>query len=419
MTYSEQILQKIEAGKLDQIQELIDQAVQKDSKEYLLALINQLFYLGFLEEAKKIIQKLQQQGDHDLQYNLTLAEIAIEDGDLDQALDYLAMIPKDDDNYVASLVITADIYQVLGIPEVSIQKLKEAIELSPDDDILVFALAELYYHIGEYEQAVPRYQKLLNDGQQNITDISINERLGTSLSILGDFEEAIPYLEASLEENESDDQLFYLGYTYLQLGENEKAIHLFERLVELNDTYQSVYLYLAMAYEKEERLDEALATAEKGLTIDKYQSRLYQMIAKIKASQGEMAEAEQYLNKAISYDQGETARQDLADLYVKQGEYEQAINVINQMQELDGFAYWTLAQSYRALENDAKAMQYYTDAAQELADQLDFMRDYGLYLREIGQLDQSKHYLEHYMAHVADDYEIEELLQQMDDEFNF
>ncbi len=59
-----------------------------------------------------------------------------------------------------------------------------------------------------------------------ISAISLNERLGSSYSMLGDFEEAVPYLEAAVKEEQTDDRLFQLAFTYLQLHENQKAITL-------------------------------------------------------------------------------------------------------------------------------------------------------------------------------------------------
>ena len=48
--------------------------------------------------------------------------------------------------------------------------------------------------------------------------------------MLGDFEEAVPYLEAAVKEEQTDDRLFQLAFTYLQLHENQKAIALFQQL---------------------------------------------------------------------------------------------------------------------------------------------------------------------------------------------
>jgi tetratricopeptide (TPR) repeat protein len=49
------------------------------------------------------------------------------------------------------------------------------------------------------------------------------ERIGASYSMLGDFEAAIPFLEEALNQEQTDDRLFQLAFTYLQLHEQPKS----------------------------------------------------------------------------------------------------------------------------------------------------------------------------------------------------
>ena len=115
-------------------------------------------------------------------------------------------------------------YQVLGIPEVSEAKLKEATNLMPEEPLIQFALGELYFTNGQFVEAITRYQSIVESGTAQISAISLNERLGSSYSMLGDFEEAVPYLEAAVKEEQTDDRLFQLAFTYLQLHENQKPL---------------------------------------------------------------------------------------------------------------------------------------------------------------------------------------------------
>lgn len=417
MNYSEQILDNIQNGQLDNLEELINKAINHDSKDYLLSLCDQLFNLGFLTEVKTIITNLKE-NDNDLEYNLVLAEIAIEDGQLDTALDLLAEIPQDSPYYLESLMIGADIYQVLDLPEVSLHKLQEAQSLATDEDkqIIDFAIAELYYAIGDYQSASSLYKNLITNNQ-NISDISIYERLGVSLSSLGEFEEALPYLQEALQEKTTDDRLFYLGYTYYQLDENNNSIKYLTELLEQNPNYSSAYYYLAESYYHEQQLDEALETINKGLQIDTFQSKLYTLGAEILYKKNNILEAENYLIKAIENEQGETAKQALANLYVTENRFEDAIKIIKQMQEIDGMANWTLAQCYYNLDNYDKALKLYQEANTELNNDPEFLRDFGLFLREYGQIDESKKVLQQYLTYQSDDLEISELLDELD--FNY
>ncbi len=53
--------------------------------------------------------------------------------------------------------------------------------------------------------------------------------------------------KAALAEERTDDRLFQLAFTNLQLKENEKAINYLQELREVNPQYQSLYLYLGQA----------------------------------------------------------------------------------------------------------------------------------------------------------------------------
>ena len=70
----------------------------------------------------------------------------------------------------------------------------------PEEPLIQFALGELYFTNGQFVEAITRYQSIVESGTAQISAISLNERLGSSYSMLGDFEEAVPYLEAAVKE---------------------------------------------------------------------------------------------------------------------------------------------------------------------------------------------------------------------------
>jgi tetratricopeptide (TPR) repeat protein len=76
---------------------------------------------------------------------LSLAEIAMENDQIDEAFDYLDRISSESPFYPRALLISADLYQLIGIPEVSEAKLVEAQKLLPQESLIRFALAELYF----------------------------------------------------------------------------------------------------------------------------------------------------------------------------------------------------------------------------------------------------------------------------------
>src|SRR5699024_12059727 len=67
-----------------------------------------------------------------------------------------------------ALLILADLYQVLGMTEVSEAKLKEAARILPDESLIEFALAELYFSINKFDEA-DRKSTRLNSSHVSIS----------------------------------------------------------------------------------------------------------------------------------------------------------------------------------------------------------------------------------------------------------
>ena len=155
--------------------------------------------IGFLEEAEQTFLHLLEKYPNNEELYLGLAEVAIENDNSDQALNFIEKVPKDSDYYVQALLLSADLYQMIGIPEVSEAKLTEAAKILPDESLIQFALAELFFNTERFGEAATIYQILLNSGITEMADILLEERLGTALSMEGQFEEAIIHLRLALE----------------------------------------------------------------------------------------------------------------------------------------------------------------------------------------------------------------------------
>ncbi|WP_181039438.1 tetratricopeptide repeat protein [Enterococcus faecalis] len=417
MSYSEKMVQALQAENLAEAQLMFEEALKKDDENTLADLGETLLSLGFLEEAKQIFQQLLEQFPDADGLNIPLAEIAIENNEIDDAFIYLEKIPETSDSYVQSLLVTADLYQVLGIPEVSEAKLKEAANLMPEEPLIQFALGELYFTNGQFVEAITRYQSIVESGTAQISAISLNERLGSSYSMLGDFEEAVPYLEAAVKEEQTDDRLFQIAFTYLQLHENQKAIALFQQLKTLNPHFQSLYLYLAEALQEEEQLEEAKAVIEEGIAENPFQVELYQFASENAYRLHDIAGAENWLLKALELgEKTDESRLTLSNLYITEERFEEVITILNDLEETDHpYAEWNLAKAYNELEDFAVAKVHYEQAAQELSHEPEFLKEYALFLREEGELEKAKHLLHHYLEHEPGDVDMQSVLADMEE----
>src|SRR5699024_9516953 len=84
-----------------------------------------------------------------------------EEGNELEAFEWIDSVEKNSPFYPQALLVSADYYQVLDLPEVSKQKLLEAKELLPNEPVIEFALAELLFAAGEYKEAIASYEGLL------------------------------------------------------------------------------------------------------------------------------------------------------------------------------------------------------------------------------------------------------------------
>src|SRR5699024_2721167 len=173
------------------------------TKIYTLSLhdalpIYTLFQLGFLEETKRVYNHLIDINPSDDELKIYLAEIEIEDGQELEALELLHSIDQTSSSYSQSLLVQADYYHLNGLPEVSIQKLEEAEEVLPEEPVVKFALAEVYFTTAEYQLAANYYEVLIDGNVEEVAGTLINARLGNAYLMLGNYEKAIENLNEAL-----------------------------------------------------------------------------------------------------------------------------------------------------------------------------------------------------------------------------
>lgn len=414
-SYSIQMLAALEKEDLPGAQVALQEALAHDDDDVLFQLGDQLVQIGFLEEAKEVFGKLLTRYPGNEEVLLALAEIAAEDDQIDEAFNYIDGIPRDSDYYPQALLLSADLYQMLGIPEVSEAKLEEAAKILPDEPLIQFALAELYASTDRFADAATIYQILSNSNIKEVGGIQLEERLGMALSMEGKFEESVPHLEAALKDSDSDDLLFHTAFVYLQLKENQQAILYLQKLRALNPHYQSTYLYLAQALQEDEQLEEAQEVIEEGIHENPYQVDFYQFASENVYRLKDAKKAEEYLQQAL--ETGEKLDETLymlSNLYLKEGQYEDVVSTIEQMENPDdAFAQWNLANAYNQLEEFDEAAVHYEKAAIELDHEPEFMKEYGIFLRDEGRLQEALTLLQHYLAHEPGDLEVQSIIDAL------
>lgn len=407
MNNSEKMLTAIEAQDLTQAEHFFEKALLEDSDEVLLDLAEYLENIGFFIQAKQIYKKLASLYP---KVNLSLAAIANEDGDLEEAFSYLEEISPKSPWYIQALLVKADLYQMEGLPDVAREKLAEASQLS-DEPLITFGLAEVDVELGNFYQAIKEYASLDNRAIYEQTGVSTYQRIGMSYAHLGKFEAAIEFLEKAIELEYDELTVFELAVLLYDQEEYQKANIYFKQLDTLSPDFEGYEHGYARSLHAEHQLDEALHIVQQGLNKNPFDTQLLLFASQLSYELHDEEKAENYMLQAQeNADDIEEVALRLTNLYLDQERYDEVIAFENQ--DLDNvLTRWNIARSHKKLENIEKAAELYEELKADLGNNPEFLEEYIYLLREVGQFEKAKAEARHYLTLVPDDSSMQNLLE--------
>lgn len=166
------------------------------------------------------------------------------------------------------------------------------VKMSSDEEITVKSnYALVLWKKNDIDGAVDVMERLLEKYKNTL----VYENLGYFLMLKGDFNRA---LELNLEayNYNSDDKIIMdnLGQNYFMLGDNDKSIEIYEKLMDRKPEFPEPYYYYGCALAASGRLKEGLEAMKKGVdykfsplsTIDKEQ--MENKIRELESSVGEV-----------------------------------------------------------------------------------------------------------------------------------
>ncbi|AXQ78413.1 tetratricopeptide repeat protein [Streptococcus chenjunshii] len=408
MLNSEKVLAAIEQQNLAQADRYLLKALKEDSSAVLLELAEYLEGIGFLPQAKQIY--LQIKDDYPESY-LNLAQIAAEDGDTEEAFLYLDAVKTDSDYYVNALLVKADLYDMEGLTEVAREKLLEANRLS-QESLVIFALAEIEFKLGNYRQAIDEYAKLDNREILELTGLSTYQRIGRCYASLGKFEGAIEFLEKALEIDYDDQTAFELASILYEEADYQKANLYFKQLDTMNPEFDGYEYRYALSLHGEHKTEKALMLIQQGLSKNAFDEQLLLAASQFSYELHDRKQAENYLLKAqeVAEDQEEVLLR-LTNLYLEEERFSEII-ALAQQDIANVLTRWNIAKAYQALEQLDKALPFYEDLAADLSDNPEFLQDYIYLLQECGDRKRAVYYAEQYLKLVPDDVNMADFLNE-------
>ncbi len=145
-------------------------------------------------------------------------------------------------------------------------KILESIQTSHPSRVTQSSLGRAYLILEDYEHALPYYEALIEDMSETERqeNTQVNYLRGICLERLGRWEEAVADFEFVLEhEPENADALNYLGYTWVDKGVNlTKAFDMIEKAVELEPKSGAIIDSLGWAHYKLGRYSQARINLE-------------------------------------------------------------------------------------------------------------------------------------------------------------
>ncbi|KRK91691.1 tetratricopeptide repeat protein [Companilactobacillus futsaii] len=414
MSKADKVMETIDDGDFSKVDGLIQESLREDDDQTQFSLAETLMSRGLSVQAKTIYQHLLTNYPSEGQILSRLAEIAVSDGDSDQALDYISQITPDSPAYAENLLVSADIYQSLGLYEVSEQKLLEGIREFPDEEVFKFALAEVYFDENKFNQALTYYDMLLDMGIKNYSGISIVLRKASSLAGDGQYEDAISEYEKlnALELNE--DAQFQLGFLYNQVKNYNKSISVLENLLDSNRDYPTAYPVLAEDYLNIKKNADAFKYAQLGLNLNELDDRLY-AIAFDAGTSEDANNAIKILETGIKKVENPMPLViKLSDYYVTKGQFKANLDLLDGREiNNNPKLIWNLAKSEFETDDVNKAQEDILTVLDEFKDNLDYLSDLVEILRSTGNKEVLQAALRLYLKQDPDNEQMQELLDSL------
>ncbi|MFV8828358.1 tetratricopeptide repeat protein [Alkalihalobacterium sp. APHAB7] len=383
---------KIENGEVDQGLAQLEELENTTNHETKFELAETYYALGHIDKAKKLVDDLLMMYPDEGELYTFSAELLIDQDQEDEAIEMLLEIKEDDPAYLRSLLLLADLYQMQGLDEVAEQKLLKAIEKAPDEPIVSFGLGDFYLARGDFQKSLPHLKKAYHANVE-MEGLNIALRLAEAYSGTGEYEEALKLYQEGLDQQLDIHALFNYGYTAYQIEQYELAIEQFNTLKELDPEFSSVYPYLAKCYEVLHRYEEAIKIINEGLSVDQYNEELYVHGGKLSFKMKNREKGEEYLREVVAINPSHfEAIRTLAGFLKHENRFDDLIDLVEYLKDIgEGDPVLTWYEAVARYENDDidQAKECFEAVKVDFADDVDFLEEYGKFLMENGERQES------------------------------
>lgn len=256
---------------------------------------------------------------------------------------------EDPANAKAANVGLADILNILGQPQQSLQYYEKALQIDPDNADIRLKIARAYEKAGNYSYAAEHYNFALKNSEEKEEILNSLEKICRQRS----------------EANPADAEAHCnLGVIYQKRGNIEGALSEYQKAEKLNPGLTTTKTNMAVLYYEQRKYKEAIEASNKALLIDpkNVQARLQKAKSFKALSLWENA-TEEYKNVLKYENQNSEAQFGLAEIYTKNMPTEDAISQLQaQGIKLSPDFYAKMAYDSHKNKNIPSAIKYYQAA---------------------------------------------------------
>ncbi|MDP8290127.1 MAG: tetratricopeptide repeat protein [Candidatus Susulua stagnicola] len=206
--------------------------------------------------------------------------------------------------------------------------LREAKAIDPENLDISLALIFVYSYGNKNEDLEKEYEVFLKQAhEKKPKDISISVYLAQFYFYKHEPEKAIEIYEKILETNpDYIEAFFWLGFFYEEYGQRNKALDVWEKGRVVDPTFAPILNGLGYTYaEKGIKLDLAEDLVKKALDQDPGNGAYLDSLGWIYFKKGEFVKAKEYIFKAIELIRDPDIYEHLGDIYIKLGDQENAV----------------------------------------------------------------------------------------------
>ncbi|KAL0263934.1 UNVERIFIED_CONTAM: hypothetical protein PYX00_010871 [Menopon gallinae] len=240
---------------------------------------------------------------------------------------------KYDTRNITVLTRVADAYRKVGNFSKSRETYLKTLEKNPENEYAFIGLGHLFYDFKEFEQALFYWKKVYEKYQDHV-DMRVLTSIGNCYRKLKQFDEGISYFKKALELSPNNFYaLFGLGDCYRGLGLLEESKNCWQEILRKDPKNKVVLTRLGDTYRLLGQLEQAEHYYTQALKVD-FDAYAALGLAIVHKEQGLYEESIEALNSLLNLNpKNSRVYLELSECYEKQGRIAEAIRILYQFLE--------------------------------------------------------------------------------------